>query len=62
MTFKEKAKIMDKDAIEKALIRIAHEILERNKDAGDLAIVGIRKRGEYLARRIADHVKKISGS
>ncbi len=61
MGFKEKAKIMDKDAIEKALIRISHEILERNKDAGDLAIVGIRKRGEYLARRIADHVKKISG-
>lgn len=62
MNLKEKAKIMDKDAIEKALIRISHEIIERNKNAGDLAIVGIRKRGEYLARRIADYVNKISGS
>ncbi|MDP3789226.1 MAG: bifunctional pyr operon transcriptional regulator/uracil phosphoribosyltransferase PyrR [Candidatus Omnitrophota bacterium] len=61
MGFKEKSKIMDKDAMEKALLRIAHEILERNKNAGDLAIVGIRKRGEYLARRIADNIKKVSG-
>lgn len=62
MEFREKAKIMDENTIEKALIRISHEILERNEDAGDLAIVGIRKRGEYLARRIADRIKKINSS
>ena len=60
MTLKEKAKIMDKDAIEKALTRISHEIIEKQKDLKDIAIVGIRKRGEHLARRIADNIKKIS--
>lgn len=60
MTLKEKAKIMDADAIEKALMRISHEILEKNKDAKNLAIVGIRYRGEFLARRIAENIKKIS--
>jgi pyrimidine operon attenuation protein/uracil phosphoribosyltransferase len=60
MTFKEKAKIMDKEAVEKALVRIAHEILEKNKETKNLAIVGIRNRGEYLAYRIADNIKKIS--
>lgn len=57
---KEKAKILDKVAIEKAIKRIAHEILERNKNIEDLAIVGIRNRGEYLARRIADCMEKIA--
>jgi len=60
MTLKEKAKIMDKDAIEKALMRISHEIIEKQKDLKDVAIVGIRKRGEHLARRIAGNIKKIS--
>ena len=60
MTFKEKAKIMDEDAIEKALMRISHEILEKNRDIKNLAIVGIRNRGEFLACRIADNIKKIS--
>ena len=60
MTFKEKAKIMDKGAVEKALMRISHEILERNKEVESLAIVGIRYRGEFLAHRIAENIKKIS--
>ncbi len=60
MTLREKAKIMDKDAIEKALMRISHEILEKNRDAENLAIVGIRYRGEFLARRIAENIKNIS--
>lgn len=61
MAFKEKAQIMDKDAIDKALLRISHEILEKNKDTKEIAIVGIRKRGEYLAGRIVDKIKEISG-
>jgi len=60
MNFKEKAKIMDADAIQRALIRISHEILEKDKNMGNLAIVGIRYRGEFLARRIAENIKKIS--
>lgn len=60
MNFIQKAKIMDKEAIGKALTRIAHEILEKNKDTGDMAIVGIRNRGEFLAKRIAANIKDIS--
>lgn len=59
MTFSEKAKIMEREAIEKALMRISHEILEKNKDIKDLAIVGIRNRGAHLARRIADNINEI---
>ena len=60
MTFKEKAKIMDEVAIQKALMRISHEILERNKKVKNLAIIGIRYRGEFLARRIVENIKEIS--
>ena len=62
MTLKEKAKIMDEDAIDNALMRISHEILENNKDTKNLAIVGIRNRGEHLACRIVANIKKISRS
>lgn len=61
MTIKEKAKIMDKDAIAKALTRIACEIIEHNKNVKDLAIVGIRNRGEHLAKRIAAIIEKKHG-
>ncbi|MBL7069714.1 MAG: bifunctional pyr operon transcriptional regulator/uracil phosphoribosyltransferase PyrR [Candidatus Omnitrophica bacterium] len=58
---KEKAKILDKEGIERGVTRISHEILERNKGTGDLVIIGIRNRGEYLAHRIAGSIQKISG-
>lgn len=61
MALREKAKIMDAEAIEKAVMRISHEILEKDKSIKNLAIVGIRNRGEYLARRVADNINKISG-
>jgi pyrimidine operon attenuation protein/uracil phosphoribosyltransferase len=44
---------MDADRMGRALTRIAHEILERNRGTGELALVGIRTRGVPLARRIA---------
>jgi len=53
---------MDARAIENALKRMAHEIIERNQDAGEIAIVGIRTRGEYLARRLSSILERISGS
>jgi pyrimidine operon attenuation protein/uracil phosphoribosyltransferase len=58
---KEKAKILDKDAIKRTLTRIAHEILEKNKGTAQLCLVGIRNRGEHLARRLADCIAGIEG-
>jgi len=59
---KTKAKILDKDDIKRATTRISHEILEHNKEKQKLVIVGIRNRGEHLARRIAASIEKISGA
>ena len=58
---KEKAKILDQEGINRAIVRIAHEIIEKNKGTVGLCIVGIRNRGVYLAERIAECVKKIEG-
>ena len=57
----EKAKVLDKEAMERALTRIAHEILERNKGVGDLCLVGIRNRGVFIANRLAESIKRIEG-
>jgi pyrimidine operon attenuation protein/uracil phosphoribosyltransferase len=59
---KEKAKIMDKGAIERTLKRMAHEIIEKNKGTGDLAIVGVRTRGAFLAERLAVMIGEIDGT
>jgi len=56
-----KAMIMNKEAIDRALVRIAHEILERNNGTESLALVGIRTGGAHLARRLAENIKKIEG-
>ena len=53
--------VMDADRMGRALTRIAHEILERNRGLDDLALVGIRTRGVPLARRIARALKDING-
>lgn len=58
---KEKAKILDKDTMNRALMRIAHEVLEKNKGTDALCLVGIRNRGVYLAQRLAECIKKIEG-
>ena len=52
--------VMDADRMSRALTRIAHEILERNRGTSDLALVGIRTRGVPLARRIAHTLKDIN--
>jgi pyrimidine operon attenuation protein/uracil phosphoribosyltransferase len=52
---------MDAEAIDRALVRISHEILERNKGTEGLALVGIRTGGVHLARRLAENIKKIEG-
>jgi pyrimidine operon attenuation protein/uracil phosphoribosyltransferase len=57
-----KAEVMDELAIERALTRIAHEILERNKGCQDLVLVGIRTRGIHLARRLAEKIRTIEAA
>ncbi len=54
-------KVLDKEHIRRALLRIAHEILEKNKGHENLCIVGIRSRGVPLAERINQHIKQIEG-
>ena len=52
---------MDGPEIKRAVTRIAHEILERNKGAGRVALVGIAARGDDLARRLASEIQRIEG-
>ena len=58
---KEKAKILDKEGINRTIMRIAHEIIEKNKGTEGLCLIGIRNRGVYLAQRLAECIKKIEG-
>ena len=54
--------VMDADRIGRTLTRIAHEILERNRGIDDLALVGVRTRGDHLARRLARGLREIAGT
>ena len=56
-----KAQIMDEAALGRALMRISHEIVERNKGAENVCLVGVRRRGEPIARRVRDNIEKIEG-
>jgi pyrimidine operon attenuation protein/uracil phosphoribosyltransferase len=60
-TTKEKALILDRPAIDRALTRVAHEILEKNKGAKNLGLIGIQRGGVHLAKRLADKIKAIEG-
>lgn len=55
------AVVMDADRMSRTLTRIAHEILERNRGLDELALVGIRRRGVPLAKRIAHAIRDING-
>ena len=59
MTRKEKALIMDADDIRRAIKRIAHEIVERNRGTESLVLVGVRTRGVPLATRVAKAIGEI---
>jgi pyrimidine operon attenuation protein / uracil phosphoribosyltransferase len=54
-----KAQIIDQEGFDRTITRLAHEILERNKGAGNIVIVGIRTRGEFIARRIARIIEQV---
>ena len=62
MDFVEKARIMDGPRINRALARLASEIVEENHGAGDLYLVGIRRRGVPLAERMADKIADLEGA
>ena len=57
-----KALLMDEKAMQRAITRISHEIIERNDGCENLMIVGIRRRGAPLARRISDTIKAVEGT
>ena len=56
-----KACLMDEQAVSRALTRIAHEIIERNNGCENVCLIGIRRRGEPLARQIARLIEQIEG-
>ncbi len=58
----QKAIVLDEQAIGRAMTRIAHQIIEKNKGIGDCVLVGIRTRGIYLAQRLAAKIEQIEGS
>jgi len=61
MTVREKAEILDADAVRRIITRIAHEIVERNKGVEELVLVGIRRRGVPLAQRMAQKIQEFEG-
>lgn len=56
-----KSKIADKEGLDRILIRIAHEILEKNKGSKNLVLIGMRTRGEFLAKRLREKLIAIEG-
>jgi len=56
------SRLLDEADVRRALTRIAHEILERNKGAQDVVLVGIAARGDDIARRLATEIRRIEGT
>jgi pyrimidine operon attenuation protein/uracil phosphoribosyltransferase len=56
-----KARVMEPADLRRATTRVAHEIVERNRGAGDVVLVGIRTRGALWARRIAAEIERVEG-
>ena len=61
MEFKETARILDADDMQRAIVRVAHEIVERNHGTKDLVLVGIQRRGVTVARRVAEAIAHNEG-
>lgn len=57
-----RADILDQAATERALVRIAHQIVEKDKTTDGLCLIGIRTRGVPLARRLAENLRRIEGT
>lgn len=61
MEFTDKTVLMDSEGIRRALTRISHEIVEKNKGVENIVLVGIRTRGVPIAERLAANIEKIEG-
>lgn len=61
LNVREKARLMDEAAVNRALMRLSHEIAERNRGVENVCLVGIRRRGEPLARQIRSNIIKTEG-
>ena len=59
---KQKAQLMDDKAIGRAITRISHEIIERNKGIEDIVLVGVKTRGVPIANRICKKIEQIEGT
>ncbi|CAA7602850.1 uracil phosphoribosyltransferase [Acididesulfobacillus acetoxydans] len=57
-----KSKLMDEDALRRALTRIAHEIVEKNKGTENVVLIGIRRRGVPLAERLRRQIEEFEGT
>lgn len=57
-----KAEIMDESAVERSLLRITHEIIERNHGTDGVVLLGIKRRGVPLAKKIAENIKNLRES
>ena len=57
-----KAKIIDESGLNRTITRLAHEILERNKGSKNIVLIGMRTRGEFVAKRILDKIIEIDNS
>jgi len=61
LELKFKAQIMDAAGVERTLVRIAHQIIEKNQGVENVCLVGIKTRGVPLAKRIAENIRNIEG-
>ncbi len=61
MSFSEKAEIMDEQGVVRAITRISHEIIEKNKGVEDVVLIGIQRRGVPLAKKISSKIKEVEG-
>lgn len=61
MDFRIKAKLITSEDMRRTVIRLAHEIIEKNRGIKDLVIIGIYTRGAYLAARISKKIEEIEG-
>lgn len=61
MKFREKTVLMDKETAQRAVNRMAYEIIEKNHGPQDLVFIGIQKKGVYLAKAIIERIKELEG-
>lgn len=59
--FQTKSQLMNSSEIDRSLVRLAHEIIEKTQDPGEAVVIGIRRRGAVLAERLAEKLEALAG-